>query len=301
MVLSSPRRGATENPAGRFERLHYDEAAEFAQPPAPDEAGPAGPRRTAFFRDPSRRALSWNQSPDLPFDASLNPYRLRHRIGIAGKLAGDGALAVRTAAAGGRGGGRGARRRDRGGGALGRAARLRVGELPQPRAAGRDRDRGGVAARAGADRGAAGPLGREGIRRRVRGRQGGPGRVRPQHRPGDGARQAQGLPGRVGPVRLGQHGLRPAHRRPDHRLQGPARPSQAGLDLSGPQVRGRAGGTRGCRSCTTTRSIASWGTGWRACGRAPSSRSGAPTTATTRWIRVSPGGRRSSDVSSSWR
>ncbi|MBW2359868.1 MAG: PA0069 family radical SAM protein [Deltaproteobacteria bacterium] len=75
MTFVSPRRGATENPAGRFERLHYDEAAEFAQPPAPDEAGPAGPRRTAFFRDPSRRALSWNQSPDLPFDASLNPYR----------------------------------------------------------------------------------------------------------------------------------------------------------------------------------------------------------------------------------
>jgi len=75
MNLAFPRRGATENPAGRFERFHTDDDTEFAQPLAPDDTDPDGPRRTEFFRDPSRRALSWNQSPDLPFDASLNPYR----------------------------------------------------------------------------------------------------------------------------------------------------------------------------------------------------------------------------------
>jgi hypothetical protein len=75
MNLAFPRRGAAENPAGRFERFHTDDDTEFAQPLAPDDTDPDGPRRTEFFRDPSRRALSWNQSPDLPFDASLNPYR----------------------------------------------------------------------------------------------------------------------------------------------------------------------------------------------------------------------------------
>jgi DNA repair photolyase len=75
MAQATPQRGTAENPAGRFERLHYDEDPEFAQPATPDDTDPAGPRRTEFFRDPSRRALSWNQSPDLPFDASLNPYR----------------------------------------------------------------------------------------------------------------------------------------------------------------------------------------------------------------------------------
>lgn len=71
--MPSPQRGAAENPAGRFEPLHYDTSGEHAQPDP--EAPEAPPLPTRFYRDPSRRALAWNQSPDLPFDASLNPYR----------------------------------------------------------------------------------------------------------------------------------------------------------------------------------------------------------------------------------
>jgi DNA repair photolyase len=44
--------------------------------PDPEAAGedrPAGP--TAFFRDAARSVISRNDSPDIPFDASLNPYR----------------------------------------------------------------------------------------------------------------------------------------------------------------------------------------------------------------------------------
>jgi DNA repair photolyase len=66
-------RGAHANPANRFERLHYAEDADVVQPD-PD-APPAAPLRTQFFRDPSRSVISSNQSPDVPFDTSLNPYR----------------------------------------------------------------------------------------------------------------------------------------------------------------------------------------------------------------------------------
>ena len=65
-------RGAAENPANRFERLHYEADPEFADREAADgEARRTLP--TLYFRDPSRRALSSNQSPDLPFDSGLNP------------------------------------------------------------------------------------------------------------------------------------------------------------------------------------------------------------------------------------
>jgi DNA repair photolyase len=74
MAQRSPRRGAAENPAGRFERLVYDESPGLADPPDP-EAPQELPAPTVYLRDPTRRALSFNESPDLPFDASLNPYR----------------------------------------------------------------------------------------------------------------------------------------------------------------------------------------------------------------------------------
>jgi DNA repair photolyase len=37
--------------------------------------GEGAPRRTRVFRDDSRSVISRNDSPDIPFDASLNPYR----------------------------------------------------------------------------------------------------------------------------------------------------------------------------------------------------------------------------------
>jgi DNA repair photolyase len=61
-------RGAAENPGNRFERLHYQ--------PDPDldpEEEPA--RQTEFLRDTSRSIIARNGSPDVGFDASINPYR----------------------------------------------------------------------------------------------------------------------------------------------------------------------------------------------------------------------------------
>ena len=61
-------RGVTKNPPNRFERLWV----------APDpEAAASAPERpkTEFLRDASRSVISYNNSPDVGFDASLNPYR----------------------------------------------------------------------------------------------------------------------------------------------------------------------------------------------------------------------------------
>jgi DNA repair photolyase len=60
------RHGAGINPPNRFEALHYERDAEFAEEAAPD---------VHYFRDPSRSIIARNQSPDLGFDASINPYR----------------------------------------------------------------------------------------------------------------------------------------------------------------------------------------------------------------------------------
>ena len=61
-------RGAAENPAGRFERLSYDPDPDAA----PDEEPAAG---TQFYRDQSRSIIAYNDSPDIIFGASINPYR----------------------------------------------------------------------------------------------------------------------------------------------------------------------------------------------------------------------------------
>lgn len=65
----SPRprgRGAGENPAGRFESLQV--VFEEGDPDAPAP-------RTQFLRDTSRSLITTNDSPDVPFDASINIYR----------------------------------------------------------------------------------------------------------------------------------------------------------------------------------------------------------------------------------
>jgi DNA repair photolyase len=64
-------RGAAENPAGRFERLRYDPEPAVAA----SGAEQLPPVRTIYLRDPTRTALAHNQSPDINFSASLNPYR----------------------------------------------------------------------------------------------------------------------------------------------------------------------------------------------------------------------------------
>ena len=57
-------RGTFSNPAGRFERLTFEPEPGFF--PAPE---------TEYFRDRSRTVLTHNDSPDVPFETGLNPYR----------------------------------------------------------------------------------------------------------------------------------------------------------------------------------------------------------------------------------
>jgi len=66
-------RGASWNPQNRFERLEYVLDEEAAGPPDDDEPGPLP--GTAFFRDPPRTIIATNDSPDVGFETSLNPYR----------------------------------------------------------------------------------------------------------------------------------------------------------------------------------------------------------------------------------
>ncbi len=87
-------RGAVQNPANRFERLRVEidpevHAAAHGAADAPDAidaidtadaAGAAGAEdggriATEFLRDTSRSLITHNDSPDIPFSVSLNPYR----------------------------------------------------------------------------------------------------------------------------------------------------------------------------------------------------------------------------------
>ncbi len=72
--LARHGRGATTNPAVRYDRTHAEafddgwstlEAAVAELPPLP----------TTLIRDSSRSVISWNTSPDIGFDRAVNPYR----------------------------------------------------------------------------------------------------------------------------------------------------------------------------------------------------------------------------------
>jgi DNA repair photolyase len=65
---SPPSRAAGSNPPNRFEHLALERDADWdpEQDPLP---------RTQFFRDRSSSVISYNDSPDIGFEASLNPYR----------------------------------------------------------------------------------------------------------------------------------------------------------------------------------------------------------------------------------
>ena len=65
----SPRgRGASSNPANRFQSIALERDADWdpAEDPTP---------RTQFYRDLSQSIITYNDSPDIPFQASINPYR----------------------------------------------------------------------------------------------------------------------------------------------------------------------------------------------------------------------------------
>jgi DNA repair photolyase len=61
-------RGAAGNPPNRFESISYDR-----DPESTEEESPAP--RTQFFRDLSQSIITYNDSPDVGFSASINPYR----------------------------------------------------------------------------------------------------------------------------------------------------------------------------------------------------------------------------------
>jgi DNA repair photolyase len=71
IVRAIKGRGASHNPSGRFESLQREAAddgwgsLEHTPPKL----------RTTLGMDRSRSVISFNQSPDLPFDRSINPYR----------------------------------------------------------------------------------------------------------------------------------------------------------------------------------------------------------------------------------
>ena len=61
-------RGASVNPRNRFEALSFewDDDVSPEDRPAP---------KTRFYEDASETIVTYNQSPDIPFEASVNPYR----------------------------------------------------------------------------------------------------------------------------------------------------------------------------------------------------------------------------------
>lgn len=63
-------RGAVENPSGRFEMI---EGVNFEEDTLAEET----PEKctTRFFKDSTRSIINYNDSPDVGFDASINPYR----------------------------------------------------------------------------------------------------------------------------------------------------------------------------------------------------------------------------------
>ncbi|MEX2600995.1 MAG: PA0069 family radical SAM protein [Balneolaceae bacterium] len=61
-------RGTSDNPENRFEKVYldYDVDLETGEKPSPD---------TTFLTDHTKEIISTNNSPDIPFNKSLNPYR----------------------------------------------------------------------------------------------------------------------------------------------------------------------------------------------------------------------------------
>ncbi len=65
---TSSHRGAAENPPNRFEKIHLERDDEWnpEEDPLP---------RTQFLKDTSKSIIAYNDSPDIGFEASINPYR----------------------------------------------------------------------------------------------------------------------------------------------------------------------------------------------------------------------------------
>jgi DNA repair photolyase len=62
-------RGASINSANRFEEMHFEEEA------GDQIDADSRPRKTIFYRDCSQSIIARNNSPDVGFETSVNPYR----------------------------------------------------------------------------------------------------------------------------------------------------------------------------------------------------------------------------------
>ncbi len=60
-------RGSAENPPNRFEKIEYI--------PEPEGIEQGISPKTFFYKDNSRSIIAYNDSPDVGFDVSINPYR----------------------------------------------------------------------------------------------------------------------------------------------------------------------------------------------------------------------------------
>jgi hypothetical protein len=61
-------RGSASNPKNRFEAVER-------VPEPPQEGDEISSPHTQFFPDSSKSIIAYNDSPDVGFDASVNPYR----------------------------------------------------------------------------------------------------------------------------------------------------------------------------------------------------------------------------------
>ncbi len=70
--IKIPGRGAGINPAGRFETITYHpDADDITQHDGDDRRE----LKTQYFKDTSQSLITYNDSPDVGFSASINPYR----------------------------------------------------------------------------------------------------------------------------------------------------------------------------------------------------------------------------------
>jgi DNA repair photolyase len=76
-VRVAPRkgRGATLNIASRFEKVEREPDVDAPGSPLCAEDGDFPPLKTEVTIERARSILSWNDSPDIYFDRSINPYR----------------------------------------------------------------------------------------------------------------------------------------------------------------------------------------------------------------------------------
>ena len=63
-------RGASYNPPNRFDQISFEPDEDWEDP---DDPHPY--RKTHYYRDHSRTVIARNESPDVGFDASVNPFR----------------------------------------------------------------------------------------------------------------------------------------------------------------------------------------------------------------------------------